>query len=72
MTVHEAHQPRLDARNTAAFDLAIEMLSIALRFEDERADHGRAELLRARLSTPPAPDGLRSRVSALGSNRNQG
>lgn len=68
MTAH-ATQPRIDVRNSAAFDLAIEMLSIGLRFEGERADHGRTELLRARLSTPPAPDGLRARVSAMGANR---
>jgi hypothetical protein len=38
----------LDARNTAAFDLAIEMLTIALRHERD-PDAGRAEVLRARL-----------------------
>lgn len=62
-------QPTLDVRNAAAFDLAIEMLSIALRLEDERVDRGQADLLRARLSTPPAPADLRSRVSAFAAGR---
>lgn len=52
----------LDARNTAAFDLAIEMLTIALRHERD-PNAGRAEVLRARLSQPQGTDSLRDRVS---------
>jgi hypothetical protein len=52
----------LNASNTAAFDLAIEMLTIALRHERD-PDEGRAELLRARLSGGPGTDALRDRVS---------
>lgn len=54
--------PTLDARNTAALDLAIEMLTIALRHERD-PDEGRAELLRARLGGAPGTDALRERVS---------
>jgi hypothetical protein len=54
--------PKLDASNTAAFDLAIEMLTIALRHERD-PDEGRAELLRARLGTPAGSANLRERVS---------
>ena len=53
---------RLDVGNTAAFDLAIEMLTIALRHERD-PDEGRAELLRARLTGSPGADALRERVS---------
>jgi len=54
--------PRLDVSNTAAFDLAIEMLTIALRHERD-PDEGRAELLRSRLGQPAGTDALRERVS---------
>jgi hypothetical protein len=54
--------PTLDARNSAALDLAIEMLTIALRHERD-PDEGRAELLRARLSGAPGTGELRDRVS---------
>lgn len=59
-----ATSPRttLDVTNTAAFDLAIEMLTIALRHERD-PEAGRAELLRARLNGSPGADALRERVS---------
>lgn len=54
--------PTLDV-NHAAVDMAIEMLGLALRSErgNER-DPGHGQLLRARLSSPAAPDVLRERV----------
>ena len=53
---------KLDATNTAAFDLAIELLTIALRHERD-PNAGRAELLRERFSQQSGTDTLRERVS---------
>lgn len=56
-----SEDPTLDARNSAAFDLAIEMLGLALRTE-RGPEHGQAQLLRSRLAQPAAPEVLRERV----------
>lgn len=68
-TMTSPAEPTLDASNTAAFDIAIELLGLALR--NERAgDHGQAELLRTRLKVAGSPEGLRERMFAGSSLRN--
>jgi hypothetical protein len=55
-------EQKLDVTNTAAFDLAIELLTIALRHERD-PNAGRAEILRERFASQQGTDQLRDRVS---------